>query len=123
MELLNENRKANEPPPPGQEKPEKRDGTGKEKPEGRDGDGKGPKPPGTPGQGQNNPKPPADPNQPPPDDPGGPKKDEQNSPKGSNDPNESPEQQARRILMENADLEKGPLTPGRQEFHSPEKDW
>jgi len=28
-----------------------------------------------------------------------------------------------RILKENADLEKGPLTPGRREFRSPAKDW
>lgn len=39
------------------------------------------------------------------------------------DPNESPEDRARRILKENADLEKGPLTPGRREFRAPEKDW
>lgn len=36
---------------------------------------------------------------------------------------ESPEERARRILKENADLEKGPLTPGQREFRSPEKDW
>jgi len=39
------------------------------------------------------------------------------------DPNESPEDRARRLLKENSDLEKGPLTPGRREFRSPEKDW
>jgi Ca-activated chloride channel family protein len=39
------------------------------------------------------------------------------------DPNETPEERARRILKENADLEKGPLTPGRREFRAPEKDW
>ncbi len=42
--------------------------------------------------------------------------------KGKN-PDETPEEKARRILKENADLEKGPLTPGRREFRPPEKDW
>jgi Ca-activated chloride channel family protein len=42
--------------------------------------------------------------------------------KGKN-PNETPEQRARRILKENADLEKGPLSPGRREFRNAEKDW
>lgn len=39
------------------------------------------------------------------------------------DPNESPEERANRILKENSDLEKGPLSPGRREFRSAEKDW
>lgn len=43
--------------------------------------------------------------------------------KGDGDPNESPEERARRILKENADLEKGPLSPGRREFQDAEKDW
>lgn len=43
--------------------------------------------------------------------------------KGKTDPNETPEQRARRILKENADLEKGPLTPGRREFQPPKQDW
>lgn len=43
--------------------------------------------------------------------------------KGEADPNETPEERARRILSENADLQKGPLTPGRREFRSPDKDW
>jgi Ca-activated chloride channel homolog len=42
---------------------------------------------------------------------------------GEADPNESPEERARRILAENADLERGPLNPGRREFRDPEKDW
>ncbi|MDE0835707.1 MAG: VWA domain-containing protein [Akkermansiaceae bacterium] len=42
---------------------------------------------------------------------------------GEGDPNESPEERARRILSENADLEKGRLSPGRREFRNPEKDW
>lgn len=39
------------------------------------------------------------------------------------DPNETPEERARRILSENADVETGPLNPGRREFLPPEKDW
>ena len=39
------------------------------------------------------------------------------------DPNETPEERASRILSENADLEKGPLSPGRRDFLPPEKDW
>jgi len=38
-------------------------------------------------------------------------------------PGESPEDAARRILRENADFEKGALTPGRLEYQQPEKDW
>jgi Ca-activated chloride channel family protein len=38
-------------------------------------------------------------------------------------PGESPEDAARRILRENADFEKGALTPGRLEYRQPEKDW
>jgi len=42
---------------------------------------------------------------------------------GDKNPNESPEERARRILSENADTETGPLSPGRREFRNPEKDW
>jgi Ca-activated chloride channel family protein len=42
--------------------------------------------------------------------------------KGEN-PNETPQERARRLLKENADLERGPLTRGRREFQNPEKDW
>lgn len=38
-------------------------------------------------------------------------------------PGETPDERARRILRENADLEKGPLSPGQIEFRRPEKDW
>ncbi len=55
------------------------------------------------------------------------KKDDKQGDKGKdkdgNNPNESPEDRARRILKENADTEKGPLTPGRRELRNPEKDW
>ncbi len=42
---------------------------------------------------------------------------------GDSDPNESPEDRARRILRENADLERGRLRSGRRDFMNPEKDW
>jgi Ca-activated chloride channel family protein len=42
---------------------------------------------------------------------------------GGNNPNESPQERARRLLKENSDTEKGPLTPGRREFRDAEKDW
>ena len=42
---------------------------------------------------------------------------------GGADPNESPEDRARRLLEENQDLEKGSLAPGRREFRDPEKDY
>jgi Ca-activated chloride channel family protein len=52
------------------------------------------------------------------------KKEPKDDPSGKDaKPDESPEERARRILKENADLEKGPLTPGRREFSPPEKDW
>lgn len=54
---------------------------------------------------------------------GGAKDEENESAKGSRKPDESPEEHARRQLKENADSEKGPLTPGRREFRPPEKDW
>jgi Ca-activated chloride channel family protein len=43
--------------------------------------------------------------------------------KDGGDPNESPQERAHRILKENADPEKGPITPGRREFRNAEKDW
>ncbi|MEP4079476.1 vWA domain-containing protein [Haloferula sp.] len=38
-------------------------------------------------------------------------------------PGESPEEAARRILNENSDLQKGALSPGRNRFRRPDKDW
>lgn len=43
--------------------------------------------------------------------------------KDGDNPNESPQERAHRILKENSDLEKGPLAPGRREFKNAEKDW
>lgn len=39
------------------------------------------------------------------------------------DPNETAEEKAERLLSENQDLEKGSLQPGRRDFRTPEKDW
>ena len=39
------------------------------------------------------------------------------------DPGETPEEAARRILKENADLQQGAIHPGGLRFESPEKDW
>lgn len=41
----------------------------------------------------------------------------------SANPNESPEDEARRKLKENSDIEKGPLSSGRRGFRIPKKDW
>lgn len=49
--------------------------------------------------------------------------DEKDGDKEGANPNESPKERAHRILKENADLEKGPLSPGRREFLDAEKDW
>ena len=49
--------------------------------------------------------------------------DEKNGDKGGENPNESPKERASRILKENSDLEKGPVSPGRREFRDAEKDW
>lgn len=54
---------------------------------------------------------------------GGDKKKDDSKSKGPGDPNETPEDRARRLLSDNADLEKGPLTPGRIEQRRPKKDW
>ncbi len=107
------------PQQPGDGEPQ--EGEGEDGEEDKDGKGgnKGPKKPGGKGGEENEEE---DPNA-----KGGDKKDEdekdgKGKDKGEN-PNESPEDRARRILKENADLEKGPLTRGRREFQNPEKDW
>jgi Ca-activated chloride channel homolog len=43
--------------------------------------------------------------------------------KDGDNPNESPKERASRILKENADSEKGPVSPGRRDFDSAQKDW
>ena len=110
-------------PPPGEGKPEPGEGKPKDPPKGQQGDTPGPKPPGTKGQGDADPKDGTDGEQEKPDAKSGKKDDAKDPDKDAADPNETPEQRARRILKENADLEKGPLTPGRREFRPAEKDW
>ncbi|RYD19970.1 MAG: VWA domain-containing protein [Verrucomicrobiaceae bacterium] len=51
------------------------------------------------------------------------KEESENEGDDGNNPNESPQERAHRLLKENADTEKGPLTPGRREFRDAEKDW
>ncbi|NJM37522.1 MAG: VWA domain-containing protein [Akkermansiaceae bacterium] len=52
---------------------------------------------------------------------GPPKKDENQKGKNSGDnPNESPQERANRILTENADQEKGPVTPGQRRYRDAE---
>jgi Ca-activated chloride channel family protein len=51
------------------------------------------------------------------------KDDEKGENNGDGDPNESPEDRARRLLENNADLEKGPLSQGRSIQRAPKKDW
>lgn len=101
------------------------EGEGEEEGEGDPKDGKGGKSPKPGGKGDPGEK--RDPNQGPDGDekgPNGTKKDqdESDNSKGEN-PNESSEERARRILKENADSEKGPLTPGRRDFGDAKKDW
>lgn len=43
--------------------------------------------------------------------------------KSGDNPNESPEERASRLLKENADLEKGPQGQTRRDYNSAEKDW
>lgn len=110
-------------PQPGEGQPQEGDGEGKPKEGESEGDKKGPKKPADKGEGEKNPK----------DGKGndGDKKkdakkgeaEKKDGGKGGENPNESPQERARRILKENADLEKGPLTPGRREFRDPQKDW
>ena len=49
--------------------------------------------------------------------------DKKDGDKGGDNPNESPKERAHRILKENADLEKGPLSPGHREYGNAQKDW
>jgi hypothetical protein len=44
-------------------------------------------------------------------------------PKDDGEEGETPEERARRRLKENADVERGPLSPGRFELNDPDKDW
>ena len=127
QDLLEEDKQQSEQampqPQPGEGKPEKGEGDPKNKQDGKDGDDKGSKVPGDKGQGEDEKQDAAGDKKDKTEDKTGDKKDDKEADKGKNDPDETPEERARRILKENADLEKGPLTPGRREFRPAEKDW
>ena len=110
-------------PQPGEGSPQPGEGDAKDKPGDKDGDDKGPKPPGDKGKSNEDPQKGSDNEPEKPADKSADKKDDQDPEKGPGDPNETPVEKARRILKENADLEKGPLTPGRREFQAPKQDW
>jgi Ca-activated chloride channel family protein len=115
-------------PQPGN--PGEADGDDPPKPDGQDTAGESDKPKAPGEQGDKNPpptgksgdKPDGDPK---PDGNKGDSKDGKQQPNegDSATPDATPEARARRILGENADLEKGPMRPGRIEFNNPEKDW
>ena len=100
------------------------DGEGEGEPkEGEKGD-KGPKKPGEKGNGEEEPKDGSgDEGDKDKDGKKGKDKDKKDGDKEGENPNESPQERAKRILKENADLEKGPLSPGRREFRDADKDW
>lgn len=127
-ELLEEDKEQTEQsmpqPQPGEGDPQQGEGEGdpNEKQPGEEGED-GPNQPGDKGKGDEEPKDGSGDQEQKPEDKSGKGEDEKEPDKGPGDPNETPEDRARRILKENADLEKGPLTPGRREFRPPEKDW
>ena len=127
QELLEEDQQQNEQampqPQPGDGKPDKGEADPQNKQEDKGAQDKNPKAPGEKGRGEEDPQDAAGDKQDKPDEKSGDKKDDKEADKRQSDPQETPEQRARRILKENADLEKGPLIPGRREFRPPEKDW
>lgn len=54
---------------------------------------------------------------------GGDKENEKPAKPSKAKPDETPRERALRILGDNQDVQKGPLSPGRNEFMRPEKDW
>ncbi len=109
---------------PGEGPPQEGEGEGEPK----EGEGKGEKKPGEEGEGEKDPKNKDGAGDEGDKDKDGKKgkdknKDKKDGDKEGENPNESPKERAHRILKENADLEKGPLSPGRREFRGPEKDW
>lgn len=103
----------------GESEPDEGDGDPDEKQDG-DQQNKDSKSPGDKGDEKRNKKDGSNGNQPKPKDDLGKDKNKGEKPE---DPNETPEKRARRILKDSADLEKGPLTPGQVEFNPPAKDW
>ena len=127
QELLDEDKQQTDQslpqPQPGDGKPENGGDDPKDPQKGNEENDKSPRAPGDKGRGEDGLKDAADANQDKPDDKQADKKDDKQADKGRTDANETPAERARRILRENADLEKGPLTPGRREFRPPGKDW
>lgn len=126
QELLQQEKQETEQsmPQPGQGPPQEGQGDGDEPKDGKNGQ-KGEKKPGDKGGDQKDPKDGSGQD-------GDKKKDGKNvkekekkkeGDKGGENPNESPQDRATRILKENADLEKGPISPARREFRDAEKDW
>jgi len=128
QELLKEDREKTKQsmpqPQPGEGQPQP-DQEGEGQPEQSEGnsDQKGPQQPGEGDQQDQRPHEGKGDEEKKPDDKSDQNKDQKEDGKQPRDPNETPQDRARRILKENADLEKGPLTPGRIEFNAPEKDW
>ena len=115
-------------PQPGEGKPQEGDGEPKDgEGEPKEGEGKGQKKPGDQGDGQKDPKDKSgagDEGKKDKDGKKGKDKDKKDGDKsGGENPNESPKERAHRILKENADLEKGPLSPGQIQFGDARKDW
>lgn len=108
-------------PQPGEGESEEGEGEGEGEPQ--DGDSGEDGPEGDQGKGEQEPKDGEGEEGDPDRDSKGPKEGDEESDDEGVDPNESPEERANRILKENADLEKGPLSPGRREFRDAEKDW
>ncbi len=115
-------------PQPGEGQPqegegEPNDGEGEPK----EGEGKGEKKPGEQGDGEKDPsdKPGAgDEGEKDKDGKKGKDKDKKDGDRnGGDNPNESPQERAHRILKENSDLEKGPLSPGQIQMGDARKDW
>jgi tetratricopeptide (TPR) repeat protein len=108
----------------GQGPPQEGEGDGEGEPkEGEKGE-KSPKKPGEKGEGDEKPKDGSgDEGDKDKDGKKGKDKDKKDGDKNGENPNESPQDRAKRILKENADLEKGPLSPGRREFRDADKDW
>ena len=110
----------------GQGPPQEGEGDGEGQGEPKEGDksDKGKKKPGDKGEGEKEPKDGSgDEGDKDKDGKKGKDKDKKDGDKEGKNPNESPQERAKRILKENADLEKGPLSPGRREFRDADKDW
>jgi tetratricopeptide (TPR) repeat protein len=127
-ELLEEDRQQTEQslpqPQQGEGEPQPGEpGEGEPQQDGEEGEQDQPREEGDQGDGERDPKEDGAQGEEERDEPPGKKEQDAKSPEEPRDPNESPEDRARRILRENSDLEKGPLSPGRHEFSPPEKDW